>query len=151
MPEMPYVYKVIYSVTHFWDGSWAKYSLAFLYEIGLSPSIKSDKSMSNVGLRLLNSEPYDTWHDPDSVKMLMKSQYHLQNGKYITEVVKASDRNWQLRKKFWNWILNIIAVSSRELLTNQRNSFTIQELHTNRKLLVEDWVGFDHEYFPSKN
>lgn len=53
------------SVTDFWAGSWAKYFLAFSYEIGLPPSIKSDKSMSKVGARLPNSEPYDTWHDPD--------------------------------------------------------------------------------------
>lgn len=46
--------------THFWDGSRAKNSFAFSYEIGFPPSIKSDKSMSKVGPRLLNSDPYDT-------------------------------------------------------------------------------------------
>lgn len=47
-------------MTHFWAGSRAKYSFAFLYDIGCSPCRKSDKSMSNVGPRLLNSDPNDT-------------------------------------------------------------------------------------------
>lgn len=50
------------SATYFWEGSWAKNFLAFSYEIGFSPSIKSDKSISKVGPRLLNSEPNDTWN-----------------------------------------------------------------------------------------
>ena len=57
-------YKIIDNqtkVTYDWDGSLAKYSFAFSYDIGWSPSIKSDKSISKVGPRLLNSEPYDTW------------------------------------------------------------------------------------------
>lgn len=63
-----HIIKSCISVTHFWEGSWAKYFFAFSYVIGLPSSIKSDKSMSNVGPRLLNSDPNDTWHDPDSFR-----------------------------------------------------------------------------------
>lgn len=49
-------------MTHFWDGSCEKYFFAFSYDIGWSPSIKSARSMSKVGPRLLNSEPYETWY-----------------------------------------------------------------------------------------
>lgn len=47
--------------TYFWEGSWEKYLNASSYEIGLSPSRKSDRSISKVGARLLNSDPNDTW------------------------------------------------------------------------------------------
>lgn len=46
--------------THFWDGFVSKYFFAFSYDIGFPSSIKSDKSISKVGPRLLNSDPYDT-------------------------------------------------------------------------------------------
>lgn len=52
---------IMVNKTYFWDGSWAKKFLAFSYVIGRLSSIKSDKSMSKVGARLLNSDPNDIW------------------------------------------------------------------------------------------
>lgn len=49
------------SVTDLWDGSCAKYLHASSYDMGCSPFIISDKSMSKVGARLLKSDPKDTW------------------------------------------------------------------------------------------
>ena len=72
-------YKIIDNqtkVTYDWDGSLAKYSFAFSYDIGWSLSIKSDKSISKVGPRLLNSEPYDTWfgQNMEITQILIKSE-----------------------------------------------------------------------------
>ena len=60
-------------VANFCEGSREKNCLAFSYEIGLSPSIKSDKSMSKVGPRFPSSAPNDTCGNKKDESGLEKS------------------------------------------------------------------------------
>lgn len=100
-------------VSYLCDGSCAKYFLAFSYDIGCSPSIKSDKSMSKVGPRLLSSDPYDTW--------LIQNIRGYYNWKWFHKSINDSEDRWPLPTK--EYLGTVQATHTIRIIEGQNNIF----------------------------